>query len=65
MSIQISFTTTITHTVTVGDDGIEGAEHAVDIDASSATGLPEAAIIATVIGGCRSVLTSLDAEASR
>lgn len=65
MSIQIAFTTTITHTVSIGDNGIEGAEHSVDIDASNATGLPQAAIIATAIGGCRSALAALDAEASR
>lgn len=65
MSLQISFTTTSTHTVIIGDDGIEGAEHAVDIDASGAVGLPEVAIIATAIGGCRSTLAALEQEATR
>jgi hypothetical protein len=55
--MDIVFTTTITHTVHIGEEGIEGADHAVAVDVPE--GLPEAVARAAALGGCRSAVQAL------
>lgn len=58
--MHINLTTTITHRVEIGDDGIEGVEHSVVIDGDDeASALPHDALMAVVEGGCKSVLKTL------
>lgn len=61
--MEIKITTTITSTITIDDDGIQDASHAVLIDGDPlANALPHDAIMATVKGGCRSVIQTIMAD---
>ncbi len=59
--MNIEIRTIITSTVHVGDDGIEGVEHVVTVDGDAlAESLPGDAIMAIVLGGCRSTIKSIE-----
>lgn len=61
--MYIEIITTITSRITIGDDGFEGVEHSVVVDADEgASALPQEALVAVVEGGCKSVLMSLESE---
>lgn len=58
--MHFDVTTTITHRIKIGDNGIEGVEHSVEIDGDDEAGaLPHAALMAVVEGGCKSVLKTI------
>ena len=56
--MDIVFTTTITHTVHVGEEGIEGVDHEMTISAPE--GLPSDVIMAASLGGCRSAVKTME-----
>ncbi|HWJ09067.1 MAG TPA: hypothetical protein VNS46_06790 [Nocardioides sp.] len=57
----IEFSTTITHRVEIGDDGIEGASHSVEIDAGDAASvLPTQVLTIVATAGCRAALDALE-----
>lgn len=58
--MNLTVTTTITSTITVGEDGIEGVEHSVEIDAGIGA-LPTNALTAVVGGGLKSALQAVEA----
>lgn len=61
--MYVYLTTTIKHLVEISDDGLQGVTHSVEIDGDEgASALPQDAVMAIVEGGCKSVLTSLQAQ---
>jgi hypothetical protein len=57
----IEFTTTITHRITIGEDGLDDIQHGVDVDATSAEGLPTQLIYAISKAGCEATIRAIDA----
>lgn len=59
--MEIAFTTTITHTITIGNDGELSADHAITIDSTPiASGLPKVVLLSTVLGGLRSAEAAVE-----
>lgn len=58
--MNLTVTTTITSTIAVGEDGIEGVEHSVEV-AVPGVALPSVAITAVVSGGLKSALQAVEA----
>lgn len=58
--MHFNVVTTITSRIEVSDDGIEGVTHSVVIDGDDeVAALPRTALMATVEGGCKSVIKSI------
>lgn len=56
----IEFTTTITHRIELGDEGIEGISHSVSIDAGDAIALGQSGVMMVAAGGCKAALNSIE-----
>jgi hypothetical protein len=56
----IEYTTTITHRIELGDEGIKSIEHSVSIDAGEASALGESGILLVSKAGCKAALNSLN-----
>jgi len=56
----IEFTTTITHRIEIGDDGIAGISHSVSIDAGEAAVLGTQVIYKIAEAGCKATVNSLN-----
>jgi hypothetical protein len=65
MQVQVQFTTVITHTVTVDDDGEFGIEHEVHINAGDATPLGVEALGAIVHNGARALVKAIDNDEAK
>lgn len=58
--MYIEFSTTITHRITLGDEGIESIDHTVEIDAGEAVALGQHGVMLIAAGGCKAALNSIE-----